>query len=374
MSGALPTLTLALVALGSGQHPHAQAPAAPPAKGIEVSVHVQHVAPSGERSPVADREVILEAWTRPPGRGTQEDLSLSWAGRTGASGEVRFSDVVLPRGAEVVASVVHEGVTFRGLPPASGGARAPIGVTLYDVTADRTGLVGSAQVNLSVRDAFVIVELSMGLQAEGEGARRVIDLSLGDGPARMKERGEGGLLFPLPLPALFGQAVPQGLLPPETSARHMATRDTPATGRFVFAEGGMWYSGPVMPGTGITLQARYALPIAAERQLVALRSPIPLEPVVALLEHSDRVAPRMVPSHAYVAISRRSGEELRTILRLDEPLPAGEDLVLTLEGLPRPGQVYQRAATAGAIVLLAAFLLAVAVGRRRAGGGHARGA
>ena len=101
---------------------------------------------------------------------------------------------------------------------------------------------------------------------------------------------------------------------------------------------------------------------------------MPLDPVVLIVEHSDRVSPRVVPSRAFIALSRRTGEEVRTVLRLDEPIGGDEELLVTLDGLPRPHAVYRGGATAGALILLLLFLLALAAGTRAASDPDARSA
>lgn len=362
------------VALGQPHGPGG--PAARPAlRSGPVDVAVTSVSPEGRRTPAAAIEVALEAWTRSPGADS-EVLGQVQVATTDAKGRARFESA--GGDARLRAVAVHRGLSFSAdVEPGAGGNVAPL--VLYEPTADRGDLEGTAQVSLSVRDAFVIVDLTLVLETKGLLA---VDLARGPGPARLAPEGEGALRLPLPLPALFGAALDRGLLPDETVARHVATRDTPTGGRYVFAEGAVWYAGTVLPGSPRTVQARYALPIAAEEVSLAFSSPVPLETVVVTLDHADRIAPRVTPGRPFLAVSRRDGEELQSFLRLEGPLAAGDDLVLRIEGLPRQAEVYTEVAMTGAAVLFACFLLAVLAGlRSRAivhaptpAGAHARGA
>ena len=77
----------------------------------------------------------------------------------------------------------------------------------------------------------------------------------------------------------------------------------------------MFFEGPIPPGSPTTLQARYALPIVAERQDVALTTPVPLDQLMISTSWTDRVAPRVVPDREFLAVGREPGESVQRFLR-----------------------------------------------------------
>ncbi|MEC9070774.1 MAG: hypothetical protein VX938_00285, partial [Myxococcota bacterium] len=203
-----------------------------------------------------------------------------------------------------------------------------------------------------VRDGFLIVEGALYL----ENSSRQVVLSRAEAQ---------GLRFPIPLPAVFGDSLDQGMLPPETSARHRSLNTDPKNGRLVFRDGAVWYDGPRFPGVKQTIQLRYALPITDERMDLAFRSDVPLTSLMISSMWSDRVAPRVVPDRSFVVREGRRGENIQRLIRVDDLPPVGEAMVLRVDHLPRPLVVQTYVAGIGVLLLLAAFGLAVMSGRAR---------
>ena len=174
-----------------------------------------------------------------------------------------------------------------------------------------------------------------------------------------------GLRVPVALPAVFGDALDAGLLPPETARRHLALQVSPQTGRLVVRQGAVFFEGHVPPGPGTQIRVRYALPIVAERMDLALRAPIELAAFSMSSEWTDKISPRIVPSKPYRAHRRVRADSVQQLMRLRDPVKAGEPIVLHVSRLPRPLEVHGAVALGGSLFLLFISLLALTAGWRR---------
>ncbi|MGM0575474.1 MAG: hypothetical protein ACQEXJ_07060 [Myxococcota bacterium] len=313
-------------------------------------VRVVSVDPEGRVEPLADAEVVLEHWSRPPGRDTEPTLDDSWIGTTGEGGRVVFQDVPLG-GGELRATLVRDGVTFRAMDVGGGEASE---IRVHEVTTDRDGLHATARMGLELREENLVVDQTLSVRNEGT---RAVDLT----------RKGHGLRIPVPLPAVFGGSLDRGLLPPDTAARHMATRSRPERGRFVYEDGAMYWEGAIPPGKTIDLQARYALAITHTRQDLAFSTPLPVDSVTLTTSWPDRVAPVVVPEAPYEVVERRDGETIQRFVRLGEAPEPGEAVVVRVDRLPQPLRVYLGVAWGGGFLLAGLFFLAVLAGRRRHG-------
>lgn len=334
-----------MVALGAAQ-------GAQPEASSTLPVRVVHVSPEGAVSAWSDAEVVLESWTRPPGPSGDKVLGACWTGRTDAQGFVAFGGLQPLASGEYVPTVVRDGVVFRGPAVGKDASFGPIDVRVYDVTPAQASLSLTLHVDLSVRDGFIIVDSTAIVQT---ASRRAVVLGAEN----------DGLRLPIALPALYGAAMPWGLLPPETSRRHMALRATPAHGRFAFVRGGLFYQGAIIPGQPSSLQWRYALPLSAERMDLALSSPIEMTSLAVSTTWSNRVAPRVVPDRPHQLHQRLRGEEVQRFARIDDPPAPGESFLLRVGRLPMPLVVQAHAAVVGAAFLFGLFLLALIAWRPR---------
>lgn len=342
---------LSVALLTPAQHPMG---AARGASGGTVDVRVEHVSPAGAVTARAGVEVVLETWRSVPGPRREAAIGDCWRATSDAAGLARFRAVPPLADGDLIASTVLDGVTFRTEPirqPA--GALSPAALRTYDAITDRSRLTARVQLDVDVRDAFLIVDLSMSLDNPD---RVVVDLG----------RAGEGLRFPVPLPSVFGGALDAGMIPAATSARHMSTRVVPDRGRFVFRRGQVTYEGPVLPGDRQSLQLRYALPIVDARQDIAFTAPLDITQLAVSATWPRRTAPVVVPDRAHQGIERAESELHRRFARVLEPPKAGEVFVLRIDRLPVSRAFYMRLALGGAAALLVIFALTLlAAGARR---------
>ncbi len=355
MSGASAIGALLWVALMTPAQPHPMPGGGRGAAGGPVAVEVVHVSPQGAVTPRSGVEVVLESWRQVPGPGQQTTIGDCWQATSDPAGLAHFAAVPPLADGQYLASVVVDGITFRTesiRQPA--GSLAPATLRIYDASTDASRLTARVQLDVDVRDAFLIVDLSMSLDNPD---RVVVDLG----------RADEGLRFPVPLPSVFGGALDVGLIPAATAARHMSTRVVPDRGRFVFRRGQARYEGAVLPGDRQTLQLRYALPIVDARQDIAFTAPIEFTQMAVSATWPARTAPVVVPDRAHQAIERAESELNRRFARVLEPPRAGEVFVLRIDRLPVSGAFYMRLALGGAGALTIVFLLSLiaAASRRR---------
>lgn len=344
-------MALALAALVPGQAPLSTAMGSAGAGvGVPVHVDVQRVSPSGALSPAPGVGVLLERWTTSPSRMGESGLDAVFEAITGPDGRAAFPAAARAGGASLVASVVDEGIT-RKASLAPRAASRPISLRLYDSAGTPDELEGVMQVDLSIRDGFVIIETAWTVSTTG---RRLVRIE-----------GEGRLPVPMALPAVFGGLVDAAMLPPDTARRHLALSVSPETGRLVLRDGGIFFEGHIAPGEGTLIRVRYALPIVAERMDLALRSPIALAGFSLSSSWSDRVSPRVVPDRPFRAHRRARGETVQRLLRVLDPPGADEPIMLFVSRLPRPLDVHAATAVGGAFLLLFLFGLALTTGLRR---------
>jgi hypothetical protein len=348
---ALFSAILAVATLVPGQMaPSPQVGAAARGAAAGVHVNVQRVSAAGALSSAAGVEVLLERWTTAPSRMGESALDAIYQATTGPDGRAVFPAAARAGGATVVASVVDRGITRRASPDTRTPNR-PIALRLYDDEGTPSELEGVMQIDLSIRDGFVIVETAWTVSTTG---RRLV-----------RFEGDGRMPVPMALPAVFGGSLDAAMLPPDTARRHLALSVSPETGRLVLRDGGIFFEGHIAPGQGTLIRVRYALPIVAERMDLAVRSPIALAGFSLSSSWSDRVAPRVVPDRAFRAHRRVRGETVQRLLRVLEPPAAGEPMVLFVSRLPRPLDVHAATAVGGSLILLFLFGLAVASGWRR---------
>jgi len=317
-----------------------------------VVVRVVYVSPQGAVVPAADEEVSVERWAHSPGpMGGGPQLVEVWSGRTDTTGRVGFTGPPPARGERLEAAVIRNGLTFRSAPLEKLQPGLPLDVRLYEITDSIEGLKADYQVELQVRDGFLLVRGHLYVDND---SRQVV----------VPAAGEPGLRFPVPLPAVFGDSLDQGLLPPEPAGRHISSSSTPEHGRMVFREGALWYDGPVFPGVRQTLQMACHLAITDERMDLAFRSGIPLNSLIISSRWSDRVAPQVVPDRSFRVREGRRGETINRVIRVDDLPEPGTAVVLRIDHLHRPLGVQVFVAIVGSLLLLAAFVLAVISGRR----------
>jgi hypothetical protein len=305
-----------------------------------------HVSPAGAAGPLVAAEVVLAAWGGPMG---ERELLQAWTATTDASGEARFVGAS-PAGGELIPSVVYKGITFTGPASSAGRAAEPIEVRVYEATRSLEALEASVFVGVFVDEGKVIFDLTYALDNTG---RTVVDADA-DG---------AGLALPLLLPAVGGGAV-AGYLPDRATA-NMALQASPERGRLLVDRGQVRYRGPIFPGKGQSLQARYAMPIDGERLDVALQTPIKLTDLRMIGRWSKRIAPTLLPGGGFTLVERDQGEFLQRQLTLDRPPVAGETLVVHIDRLPHGVAVEESIAWGGAALLFGAFVLLVLVGLRR---------
>ena len=323
--------------------------------GRDLTVEVVHVRGDGAVQPRAGVEVLLETWEHRTGQRGGPTLGACHRGVTGAAGAVVFPGLrPLGAGGEYRPTVVLDGVTFEGTGTGRGGIPDhPLEVRTYDVVSDASRLTASAQIDLSVRDAFLLVDMAIGFDNPD---RVVVDLTRGD-----------GLRFPVPLPSVFGGALDVGLIPSATAERHLSWRAVPEGGRLAFRRGQVRYEGAVFPGDGQTIQLRYALPIVDGRQDLAFTAPLDFDGLVVSASWPARTAPLIVPDRPYQGVDEEKGETRQRFASVDQPPRAGEVFVLHVDRLPVGGAFYTRVAVGGAMLLAVIFLLAMlaASARRR---------
>ncbi len=315
-----------------------------------IPVQVRRVSEDGSVAPVSGVEVLLERWTSSPATMGKKRLDAVYRSTSDAAGYARFPLEARAGGAELIASTVEEGIT-RFASPVSANNRAPIDLRLYELGGVAEELQGAMQVDLSIRDGFVIVETSWTVRTTGRRLVRLED--------------EDRLRVPLALPAVFGDSMDAGMLPNDTGRRHLALQVSPETGRLVVRDGAIFYEGTIPPGPGTSIRVRYPLPIVAERMDLAFRSPIKTGSLSLSSAWSDRVAPRVVPETAFRAYRSVRSENVRRFLVVKEPPAPGEALVIHVSRLPRPLDVHAAAAIGGSLVLLFLFGLALVSGWRR---------
>ena len=311
-------------------------------------VRVETVKMDGTIAPLVGAEVGLETWKTAPGMsGPTRTLDEVRHVRSGGDGVARFEGSV-GKGGEVIASLVHEGVTYTSGPLQGDD----VTLRVYGVTGDVGALGGRMTVGLDVRDGFLLVETTLSLSNR---SRQTIDT----------RRTEGGFRVPVALPAVLGGTWEAGVIPSDTGPRHVHTRATPEQGRFQFRDGAVFFEGPVVPGRNTTLQARYALPLIDTRQDVALTSPVPLEQLLVTTTWTDRVAPRVVPDREFLVVGRDPGESVQRFMRVERPPAAGETFVLHVDRLPQPDDVQNQLAVGGGVALFVIFGLSLVALRRR---------
>jgi hypothetical protein len=311
---------------------------------------VRRVSEDGSLAPVSGVEVLLERWASSPASMGEKRIDAVYRTTSDSMGVARFPLEARAGGAELIASTVDEGIT-RFASPSTGNTRAPIDLRLYELGGQADDLQGAMQVDLSVRDGFVIVETSWTVRTTG---RRLVRLE-----------GEERLRVPLALPAIFGDSMDSGMLPNDTARRHLALQVSPETGRLIVKNGAVFYEGTIPPGPGTSIRVRYPLPIVAQRMDLAFRSPIKTSSLSLSSAWSDRVAPRVVPETPFRAYRSVRSENVRRFLVVKEPPAAQESLVIHVSRLPRPLDVHAAAAVGGSLVLLFLFGLALVSGWRR---------
>ncbi len=324
------------------------APSVPPKPSIPV--RVRKVSPDGSFEPMQGAQVLLERLASSPATMGKKRLDAVYEATTDAGGFARFPLEARAGGADLVASTVVEGVT-RSVTPPSGTGRGVIDLRVYELGGETSELKGATQVDLSVRDGFVIVETAWTVRTTG---RRLVRLE-----------GDHRLRVPVALPSVFGDSMDEGMLPNETTRRHLALQVSPETGRLVVKGGAVHFEGVIPPGPGTAIRVRYALPIVAERMDLAFRSPIDTSSLSLSSAWSDRVSPRVVPERAFRAYRNVRGETVQRFLVVKEPPKAGESLVIHVSRLPRPLDVHAAAALGGSFILLFFFALALVSGWRR---------
>ena len=320
------------------------------AAAAEVSVRVEKISPEGLKAPVTGLEVALETWRTTPGPGATPSLDGVRHGRTDAEGRARFADAPRAGATQGVVSAVYDGVTYRSEP--IGDSSGEVRLQVYDTSASLVGLSGRMTVGLDVRDGFLIVDTTLALTND---SRVTIDT----------RRISQGLRMPIALPAIGGQPWESGVIPADTGPRHVSLRQTPERGRFQFSKGQIAYEGPLPPGEMTTLQGRYALPIIAERQDLALTVPVPLDQLMVTTTWSDRVSLRVVPDRPFLAIGRQPGEAVQRFMRITSPPKVGEAFVLRIDRLPRPYALRNQLAVGGGVSLVVLFGLSLVALRRR---------
>jgi hypothetical protein len=328
--------------------PRRTAPAPPVKPGIPVQV--RRVNEDGSMAPVSGVEVLLERWASSPATMGEKRLDALYQSTSDAAGYARFPVEARAGGAALIASTVDEGIT-RFASPAAGNSAAPIDLRLYELGGVAEDLQGAMQVDLSVRDGFVIVETAWTVSTLG---RRLVRLE-----------GEDRLRVPIALPAVFGDSMDTGMFPNDTARRHLALQLSPETGRLIVKDGAVFYEGAIAPGAGTSIRVRYPLPIVAERMDLAFRSPIKTSSLSLSSAWSDRVAPRVVPETEFRAYRSVRSENVRRFLVVKQPPKAGDALVIHVSRLPRPLDVHATAAIGGSLVLLFLFSLALVSGWRR---------
>ena len=320
------------------------------ASALEVPVSVTKVTEGGQTLPLDGVEVALEDWRSVPGPKAQRDLDAVYHARTDSQGVARFDVPLAASGAQRVASLVYQGNTYvsDAIEVASAGAA----LRVYDTSASLEALQGRMTISLDVRDGFVIVDTTL---VVFNTQRVTIDT----------RRAGSGLRVPVALPAVGETPWESGVIPSSTGPRHVSLRQSPERGRYQFHEGSIYYQGPLFPGQPTTLQVRYALPIIDERQDVALTSPMDLEQLLITTTWTDRVAPRVVPDRAFLAVGREPGESVQRFMRIEAPPVAGEAIVIRVDRLPRPHKVQNQLAVGGGVSLLVLFGLSLVALRRR---------
>ncbi|MGB0589839.1 MAG: hypothetical protein ACPGU1_09185 [Myxococcota bacterium] len=320
------------------------------AQAVELTVTVLNIADDGTSSMVAEREVAVETWRTVPGPTANRELDAVMHGRTSVDGVARFELEPAARGAERVATVVYDGLTYTSEPVAAGVTAVTLRV--YEATGTPSQLVGRMTVGLDVRDGFVIVDTTLVLFNR---ERTAVDT----------RRTGTGLRLPLALPAVFDGPWEAGVIPSDTGPRHVSLRQSPEHGRFQFLDGAIFYQGPVLPGRPTTLQVRYGLPIIAERQDVALTTSIDLEQLMVTTTWTDRVAPRVVPDREFLAVGRQPGEAVQRFMRVEPPPKTGEAFLVRVDRLPQPHAVQNQLAVGGGVCLAVLFGLSLVALRRR---------
>ena len=316
----------------------------------ETPVTVLHIAKDGTSKAVPDIEVAVESWRTVPGPTANRELDAVLHGRTDSDGVARFVLPPTASGGEQFATTVYDGLTYQSEPL----TETTSGVTLriYDASGDLSSLLGRMTVGLDVRDGFVIVDSTLVLFNR---ERIAIDTRLSG----------NGLRLPVALPAVLGGAWEAGVIPSDTGPRHVSLRQNPEQGRFQFADGAIFYQGPVLPGRPTTLQVRYGLPIIDERQDVALTSSVALEQLMVTTTWTDRVAPRVVPDREFLAVGRQPGEAVQRFMRVEPPPKRGETFMLRVDRLPLPDAVQNQLAVGGGVFLVVLFSVSLVALRRR---------
>lgn len=317
---------------------------------MPLPVTVLKVSSDGTSEALVGHEVALETWRSVPGPKAERELDAVHHGRTDAQGRVRFEPPVAKSGQERIATLVYEGVTYQSEPIEV----SPSGATLrvYDTSAALGGLKGRLTLGLDVRDGFVIVDSTL---VVFNRSRETIDT----------RRAEPGLRLPIALPAIGETPWEAGVIPSSTGPRHVSLRQSPERGRYQFQDGAIYYQGPLFPGQSTTLQVRYALPIVAERQDVALTTPMDLEQLLVTTTWTDRINPRVVPDRSFLVVGREPGESVQRFMRIETPPKAGEPVVIRIDRLPRPDAVQNQLAVGGGVALLVLFGLSLVGLRRR---------
>lgn len=348
VEGSAPGTAVAVPAEAAGPRRTASEVKPPPKPGIPVRVRT--VTADGSLQPLSGAEVLLERWASSPATMGEKRIDAVYRSTSDDRGVARFPLEARAGGAELVASTVVDGVTRRASPPAA-NSRAPIDLRVYELGGEVGELEGTVQLDLSVRDGFVIIETAWTVRTTG---RRLVRLE-----------GDDRLRVPIALPSVFGGSMDEGMLPNETTRRHLALQVSPPTGRLVVRGGAVFFEGVISPGVGTALRIRYALPIVAERMDLALRPPIKTNSLSISTEWSERVAPRVVPERSFRAYRSARAETVQRLLVLEEPPEAGETLVVHVSRLPRPLDVHAAVAIGGSLVLLFLFALALVSGWRR---------
>ncbi len=322
-----------------------------PSAGGSMRVSVEHVSPVGVAVPLAGHPVILEAWTR-KAMSSEMEISEAWRGSSDAAGLVVFSSLPsLPPGSHYRASVLYRGVSFATKQVTGPNPMQTETVRVYERTADASELTGSLVASVRVEEAVLVVNVRLFLD---NPLLEVVDL----------DQVRPGLRMPLLLPAVFGAPLDRGLIPMDNAGKHMRRDAEPDRGRFVFADGALYYRGPILPGD-MTLTAAYAVPIVETAQTLALSAPVELERVFVSGEWSDRIAPRLIVERPHSLHDSHSRERWGRAIQLDDGLKKGEPLLVQVDRLPVVGVVPRAVTVGGSVLLVTSFGLAVVIGRRR---------
>ena len=305
------------------------------------SISVVHVTEERGREPSVGAEVVLETWVQSP-RGGKE-LRRTQVGLTNAEGLVTFKRVAIQRSVAFRATTIRDGITFSTPEITSVAPSRPLPLQTFEQTNSPEELTYLIEPELTIHEEIVFVRMNVIVT---NPSLKVIVRPLDD-----------GIRAPMLLPAI-GDTPWLGYLPTEKAIGNIKIKTHPERGVLRVHRGGIFFSGPIFPGTrSQSWQYSYKIPIHRAELPLVLQSDKTITSLAFSGRWSNNLAPQIHASLPYESMRAERAGRIMHRLTMINPPGEGESARITISGLPYALSAESNLALFGGGFLFVLFLL-----------------